>query len=547
MGLTLQEILQLDVLRAAEAEVVAGSGQLERSVRWVHIAELPDIAYLLKGGELLLTTGVELGGDAAVQRRYIRDLAQAGAAGLVVELGRAFTELPPSMVQEAERCELPVIALHREIRYVDVTEQVHGAIISRQFQLLQKAEDIGRDFTNLVLSGSGLKRVLYRLAAIVENPVVLEDVAHQVVEFVDRLEPVGDMLHHWERHSRVGHEERTRGLVHREAGTQACIWVGIWLRHEPWGRLHVLARDSPLDEIDHLALDRAAAAVGLSLLGQQDAAHLAERARNALITDVVQGRYASGEEVFSRARNLGAELSGRSLVALVVQPVNLSTLANDRSLSEAEHQRVRGQLLAETRRAAQAAGSGVLCGQEGDGVLALLGVPPGRTPSTVEQVASDLHRRAAGYGGGLRVVIGVSDEADPERLPRAFDEAKNAARYGIRVSGERSFFRFGELGIDQLLFRLAEGPDLGRFVEFELKALLEHDARTSSALLPTLRAYLQSGGRKSEAARALHIERRTLYHRLERVESILGQSLSNQETIDRLSLAVRGLDLLRQP
>src|SRR5215213_1646123 len=57
MGLNLQELLDLPVLRRARPEVVVGSHLEARPVRWVHTSEIYEISPLLKGGEVLLTTG----------------------------------------------------------------------------------------------------------------------------------------------------------------------------------------------------------------------------------------------------------------------------------------------------------------------------------------------------------------------------------------------------------------------------------------------------------------------------------------------------------
>jgi purine catabolism regulator len=65
MGLNLQELLDLPVLRRARPEVVVGSHLEARPVRWVHTSEIYEISPLLKGGEVLLTTGLGLVGLGA--------------------------------------------------------------------------------------------------------------------------------------------------------------------------------------------------------------------------------------------------------------------------------------------------------------------------------------------------------------------------------------------------------------------------------------------------------------------------------------------------
>jgi len=83
-------------------------------------------------------------------------------------------------------------------------------------------------------------------------------------------------------------------------------------------------------------------------------------------------------------------------------------------------------------------------------------------------------------------------------------------------------------------------------VESELSPLLEHDARSSAKLVPTLQAYLDNACRKTDTAQELWIQRRTLYGRLARIERLLGRSLNDQDTRTRLTLALQGLSLLRQ-
>ena len=68
--LSLREILELEPLRRAGPQVLAGRDHLDEVVRWVHVTELPDIAYLLRGGELLLTTGMAIAGSSHVQEKY---------------------------------------------------------------------------------------------------------------------------------------------------------------------------------------------------------------------------------------------------------------------------------------------------------------------------------------------------------------------------------------------------------------------------------------------------------------------------------------------
>ena len=80
---TVGSILDLPVLREAAPLLLGGAGALDNPVRWVHVSELLDISGLLSGGELVLTTGLELEKEPGLTASFIRSLEQAAASGLL--------------------------------------------------------------------------------------------------------------------------------------------------------------------------------------------------------------------------------------------------------------------------------------------------------------------------------------------------------------------------------------------------------------------------------------------------------------------------------
>ncbi len=177
----MQRALELPGLRSGLPEVVACAERLGRTVRWVHAGEVPNIASLLKGGELLLTTGYGLGTRPADQRAFVRTLAERGIAALVVELGPRFSRLPAALVDAARAAGLPLVQLHREVPFVTVTEEIHTEIVNGHYALLQRAEEVHRRCTEALLGGGGVPQVLEILAGFTGNPVFLETTDGQLL------------------------------------------------------------------------------------------------------------------------------------------------------------------------------------------------------------------------------------------------------------------------------------------------------------------------------------------------------------------------------
>ena len=546
MSLTLREILDFEVLRRGGARVVSGRDELDRTVRWVHVTELPDIAHLLQGGELILTTGMAISDSVEMQRRYVSELAKAGVSGVVLELGRNHDHAPPAMVQAGERHNLPIVVLDRETRFVEITEAVHRRIINNQYQMISRVEAVSRELTELILNGTEIGQIVLALADIFGNHVVLEDEAHQVIEIAGPGSGTGELLSAWQSHSRDNHDEVRRGSVHYEEGNPACMWVALWLRHDRWGRMHVLSTSNRFEEGTELLVDRAGAAIALALLNEKDAAHMADRARAALLGEAVVGRYGSGAEFLRRAQSLGSDLGGGPLMAIALETRAVKTIGKARDLTEEDRLQVRLSIADELRKAARTFKCGALVAPSGDRVIAVISDSgKGDLVQLSEDVINAAERSFAKLHPSEAVLAGTSQELSADALPKAIEEATTALAFGRRSDTAPRLHHYADLGTYQLLVSLSQGPELAKFVEYELRSLLDHDSQSRGKLLPTLRAYLANAGRKSETVRELSVQRRTLYARLVKIEKILGRNLEVSDTRTRLSLALQGLELLQ--
>src|SRR3954452_8263036 len=257
--LSLAAVLDLPVVRRALPEGLTGEDALARQIRWAHVIEMPDPEDLLKGGELVLTTGLGAGDGAAHQRAWTRSLVAQGLAALAVELGTSWREVPAPVLRGCAEAGVPVVAFHRAVRFIEITEAVHAAVLHAQFELLRRGEEIHRRFTELILQGRGVPEILAELAAAVRNPVVLEDSAGSLVYYVSG--PPGDDL------ALAAWADLHRAEARGEA-PEGFVAVDVRLMDSSWGRLLAVALARPLADFDRGALERAALAVAIDLLGQ---------------------------------------------------------------------------------------------------------------------------------------------------------------------------------------------------------------------------------------------------------------------------------------
>ncbi|UVS81537.1 PucR family transcriptional regulator [Actinokineospora sp. UTMC 2448] len=523
---TVSDAIALPVVRAGGPEVVAGAAGLDRRVRWVHVAEVADIAALLRGGELVLTTGIALPDDPDGLTRYVDDLAAARVAGLVVELVRHWRgALPPALTAAAERHGLPLVTLARETRFVAVTEAVAGLILDAQTAELRAAEQIHETFTALTVAGAEPAEVLREAARASGAPVVLENLAHDVLAYdTAGLDP-GDVLADWARRSRaVAVAERTG--YHAGAGWLVTV---VGARGQHWGRLVLLCRGEPAHS-QRVIAERAASALAVHRLVARDQETLERHAHRTLLADLLSE---SGAEITAHSAALGVPLEHRRLVGMAVRP---RTRPTGRSM--ATHEVLR-DLAEATALAARRARVAALVGIVDDtSVRALLSLTPQAVPDAVlARLAAETHQAAA-----VPVVVAVGcTVATAADARRSLVEAAQVAQ-AVRAPGE-TYHRLEDVRLRGLLYLLAGDERVTAFAERELGPLLARDATHGSRLVEALRHFCAHGGNKSAAAAAAHLSRTAYYQQLARVEQVLGVSLEDPESVLSLHVALLAMDV----
>ena len=310
---TVREVLTMPAVQAGRPRVVAGARGLDVRVRWTHSAEVADVARLLRGGELLLTTGLLLPTDDAGLQRYVADLARAGAAGLVVETGRRFDELPAALVDSAESAGLPLVELAQEVRFAHIAEQVAAWVLDLQLGELRASDQMHQAFTDLTVDGAPPTEVVRQVARMSGRPVVLENLAHQVLAYDAAGTDTTSLLHDWEGRSRAVRIP-TRTGYDPELGWLA---TAVGARGQDWGRLVLVSADG-VSARDAVLLERGAATVALSRLVERDRESLERQTHRTLLQDLLAAAAPVGDVVL-RAQALGVPLEGRALVAVVLR------------------------------------------------------------------------------------------------------------------------------------------------------------------------------------------------------------------------------------
>ncbi|MBN8204354.1 PucR family transcriptional regulator ligand-binding domain-containing protein [Microbacterium esteraromaticum] len=491
----MRDVLRVDALQRGAPEVLVGGEALDARVRWVHVSDSDQVADLLDGGELLLTTAAGWAGADAALHDLADRLAGAGVAGVVIELGTRFTVAPPAFIAACRARGLALIALERVVKFVTVTEAVHRRIISGQLEALQERQRLHELFTGLSLRGAPADVVVRETARVLDAPIVLETPGREVVTAEVRDVRASDVLTGWAARSRSDVE---------------LLTVPVQARGVRWGALVALpGAEHPAGALTVLEL--AATALAFARLADGPTAWEVLPARD-LVQAIAGGGHSGDADVAARMAAAGLPVVGRALGVLVVpraQPGQVQRLVEALTATDARNAG------ADTRAMGAV--------HDGDGVVLV--------SSRRKLSSAQIFAAAAGLSTGL--AIGTPASTVAELLASVRPARLLAARLGpaeVRRVDDRPLTRLvTELGGDH---RLQEHS------ERMLAPLIRFDEQHGGDLLRVLRAVVAHPGSRTAAAASSHLSRSVFYQRLTLISDLLDADLDDGETLAALHLAV---------
>jgi purine catabolism regulator len=526
-----------DLLRELDLRLVAGA--VERPVRWVHISELADPTPWLSGGELLLTTGMQLG-TPEQQREYVGRLAGHGLAGVGFGTGFAHDTLPPAVVEAAERHGFALFEIPYEVPFIAVTEKAFSHLVNEHYAVLQRALAAHERLERIVLSERGLDGVAGALSSLIGGPALIFDARGEVLASHARSAlPAGvleELAGELRERARTG---ARRGWVPGGALQGRALALPVARTPQPTGSPEgplpqawlVAAKDAgPLSELDRLTLHQAVTIVALELLRRRVAHETERRLAGDVLSAMISGEL-DGAELSRRLEPFG--LRERAAVLVLSPPRNVRTAAED-ALSRALADEAPAGLTATTGTLSCALLPALRGGDE-----ELFGLAERLRARVSDEVGTPLDA-----GAGRAVPSG--------ELRRAFHEARCALEaLGLAAGhdngdGQRGgLATYRDLGSFQLLLSLQDDEALRLFCDSILAPIEEGEGAYGGELMRSLEAFIECNGQWERAARQLYCHRHTLRYRIRRVEELTGRSLDSARDRIDFWLALRGRELIR--
>jgi purine catabolism regulator len=498
----LEDVLKHRTVQAADPLLRAAPDSVPgRQVRWVHSSEVLDIAPLLRGGELLLSGGQALA-TASDKRQvdYVRELAGRGVAALAIETGPTLPDIPESMLIAAESNGLPLFELRKVAPFVGIMQEINSILVGQSVELLQRGDEISHAMAAELAHGGGLDEVLAVLAG-------------QTGTSVRLVSPAGLTLG-----SAGADGGGSAGGTAGALATASTTAVDVPVRGVLAARLELEAPEGIDPAFVRVAGERSVDILGLALL-QRMPPGLKELAGAELMRAVHSG-----------AQPWRLEQLGAAAGFAVDGPVAAVMI---RSAASGRLRPALDKILADSvPHAASYADKLEL--------IALAGLPPEGTRAARASLIEALGNLDVPEGSAIAVgPLGQGVGEAAWSMAEARRTLDLAPRTGRAASGPRQVRDADAFSAERLAAESIDGGARRDFVRRTLGPILEHDEQRNSQLLHTLTVWLDSGCNTAQAARELHLERQSMYHRLQRIFDLCGGDPRGTGRLAGLHLATR--------
>lgn len=511
MSMTVRRLAEFDGLGLS---LVSGFDGADRVVEWAHAIELSDPAPWLSGGELVMTTGMQIGKTPREQFDYVARLVEAGVVALAVDTGTNFDSVPSSVVAASNALGLPVLAVPASTPFVAITRAVIDDLTADQVRGVQRVVDQQEVLARATLRG-GIVMVVSALSRALSSPVALIDTDSRILA-VDGHDPA-DVIEQTQIEAADG---KSRAGLRRQSSKVVADDTGHFLVQsvatatELRGYLGVESV-VPLSAPQRLLVSHAVSLISIELAKPAKLVDAESRLRSAVTRSLL-----SQTEDFDIGLLHYFGFDADSDITAVV-------LTNT------------GPLLAAERQA-----TAVLTGASATYLLTSRGadllvvVPSRRAAELTMLLHRDLREQLEvdiACGSGLSTKIReVADSAY---------QASIAARSA--ALGTTRQVRFADLDTFSLLLSSLDAADIRSLSESMLAVLDTYDEEqnVSGGLVDTLAVFLRNNGHIEATSTAMGIHRHTIRKRLNKISILTGRDLDSAHVRAELWIAVTAREI----
>ncbi len=502
----------LDILNRKHFEntlVIAGRDGLQRIVKWVHVVEASSIRNLLKGHELILTTGISWKNNTSLFGTMVKEFIENDTAGLCIEMGTCLSKIPEEVIEIANEHHFPIVIFQQEVPFVEITQDIHSLIINQQYQKITDLENYSQSLNKRLLTIESYEEILQFIFSALDFQIIFR-LKNEEYEFVPEIS-----LHE-------------RSLINnqlseaKKAGSDHISISPIFLFGQEYAELAIYSKDIPISEYDLLLLDRTATALAQHLLRDL----YVEEKRRAEEFEWLHG-WLEGEHSLESINEYLAENGTKPISNDAVVLITKLFPVKDKLSHDVTYLKLLYRSVFEQN------GFAVFIVEKRNELTFILlnnrakkNIKE-RIKRAIELIQhSEFIRKQR--AANLFFAVGRLTNSFIE-VHKSYQTAKETVRIQQKMTKSQICHFYEDLHLYRLISQMRKYTDLQELASEYLQPVIQYDQKYNGKLLKTLKVYLECNGSKQETSNRLYIVRQTLYHRLQKLESLLGEDFMEHE------------------
>ncbi|QZH57881.1 PucR family transcriptional regulator ligand-binding domain-containing protein [Mycolicibacterium farcinogenes] len=492
--------------------LIAGRDGGDRSIGWAHAIELEDPTPYLSGGELVMTTGMNVGDTADRQFEYLARLSSAGVAALAFDTGTTHPAVPAGIIAAGDALGLPVLSVPPQTPFIAISRAIIDEVTADQLRSVQRVVDQQEVLARETLR-NGIPAVVAALSKLLSATVVVIDVDGNALAAsgseTDHVCALGAGLIEDSANRRTKHASRVVA-----DGSGYCTLQALKAAQPLRGYLAVKTNE-PLSPTERLLVSHAVSLISIEMGKPAKILDAEHRLRVATTAGLIADPPTIDHAVLRYFRFDPDE--DISVVALTGTGPSLTAETHALRVLESRHSRY------------------LICSGAGELIVILPAAESAAAPLLVTEVGAQLQKRVRG---------GLSKPATFGNIATAVNQARTAALIG---NSDDAFQTYAEIGLFDVILGGRSADEL-RLIAEPVAPLVDQDTSpngTGDGLLTTLESYLRHNGHLEGAAAELGIHRHTMRNRVAKIAQLTRRDLQSPDVRAQLLLAIRARELLR--
>lgn len=523
----------------------AGKKGIHNKIMNVNTIDNPDTMDWLLAGDFILTTGYIYKDNVALQKQLVQGLVEQNCAGLGCKVKRYWDEIPETIIQEANRLNLPVIEIPYRFSLSQIANQINEEVHNRSSSLVNKYRDIHSQMSQCNIKGGNLSEIATLTSKLISNPVIIIDSQFNLLSFAEKIENP----HQLSNYIQLNEREKVfpkffndsiptdpnlftlsiKRKISFDTTEITCRIIPISYSHVIYGYIIVWETVKKLESIDYIALEYAAQSCAIERVKTRQILESQVKIRKDFFDDLLNERILSVNAIKNTAHKHGLRPE-QNYVVCVIQSEQMTNKVLQECLDVVEDEAMRIKYTVRT----------VILEQELIIFVELTENELFELSDDVKNFFQAIHESLKKTFSTHDFRLGVSNICkDFIKIGKSYHLAQDVLRVTSKFSKKSGIFYFSEFASYHLLDAFDNIQQLKNFYDTVLGALHYYDQINGSNLVETLETYFAINMNITQGAKQLYIHRNTFIYRLDKIMKILKTDLKEPETVFNIQLALK--------